>query len=319
MHGVYATAWEVVDYLGIQDGQTFIIDDDRFLRFTVMMSRKFDALAKRFFVPIRATYTYDHPDETVFREIGGSREVAGSGFVTLPNVLKLDHDLLSLITLTTNNGNTVIPTGTVILRTGPSLNYIPYDTIELDINEAQNVFLFSGTPQQSNTVDGIHGFHESYSGAWQTLDTVQDVAGLNTTVTTITVTDADAFDELGLTPRFQQQQLLRLGTTDTSEMVYVSTINYSLNTVQVIRGVNGSTAATAANGTAIQVYRPMDEIKHAMLILSAHAYRRKDTVGTEAERNVFTPTGVLIIPQQIPSEVADMILAYKRPFIRSYG
>lgn len=305
MYGVYATAWEIAEYLDVHDEQTFLITDPRFFRFTVQMSRKFDTLAKRKFAPEQRTYTYDHPDSRAYLE---------SGFTSFPNTLKLDHDLLSLITLTTNNGVTPITADNIILRTGDSLNYLPKDIIELNIDGDQTVFLYSGTPQEANTVDGIWGYHEEYDEAWQSLDTVQDVAGINTTVTTITVIDADAFDEVGLKPRFQQQQLLRLGTANTSEMVYVTGINYSINTLEVIRGVNGSTAAVATNGSTIQVFRPMPEIKHALQILTTHAYRRKDSVGAEADKNLFTASGVLIIPQQIPREVADMVLAYKRVF-----
>ncbi len=308
MHGVYATAWEVVRYLGNEDSQTYQVTDQRFLQFTIEMSRKFDTLAKRLFVPERVTYTYDHPDPRAITEW------ASSGFVTHPNVLKLDHDLLSLITLTTNNGATPITADNIILRTGNSLNYLPKDIVELNIDGDQTVFLYSGTPQEANTLDGIWGYNERYDQAWQTLDTVQDAGGINASVTTITVADADAFDEMGIKPRFQEQQLLRLGTVDTSEMIYIINVNYSANTLQIIRAVNGSTAAVAAEDSVIQVYRPMQEIKHALLILSSHAYRRKDTVGREGDKTLFTAAGVLTIPQTIPREVADMVLAYKRPF-----
>ncbi len=312
MYGVYATAWEVVQYLGDQDDQTYQIPDQRFLNFTIQMSRKFDTLTKRRFAPERITYTYDHP--AVGYQVRLSSSSFRPGFDVYPNVLKLDHDLLSLITLTTNNGALPITSDNIILRTGNSLNYLPKDIIELNIDGDQTVFFYSGTPQEANAVDGIWGYHESYDEAWQTLDTIQDTGGINASVTTITVEDADAFDEMGLKPRFQEQQLLRLGTTDTSEMVYIINVNHSSDTLQVTRACNGSTAAIAAKDTVIQVFRPMAEIKHAMLILASHAYRRKDTVGREGgDTQVFTPTGVITIPQTIPREVADMIKAYKRP------
>lgn len=310
MNGVYATPWEVVEYLGDSDNQTYLIGDSRFYRFTVMMSRKFDTLAKRSFIPIRDTYNFDFPTEGI--EYMASR-YAFSEFTLLSNVLKLDRDLLSIITLTTNNGDTPITTDNIILRTGYSLNYQPKDNIELKIDGDQTTFLYSGTPQNSQSVDGIWAYHEQYDQAWQTIDAVKDAGGINASVTTITVNDADAFDEQGLKPRFQEQQLLRLGNTDTSEMIYVLGINYSTNVLTVQRGVNGSTAAIAAVDSIIQVFRPQEEIKQALLILSAHAYRRKDTVGREADKNLFTTAGVLVIPQQIPQEVRDMVLAYKRP------
>ncbi len=308
-HGVYATAWECMEYLDIHDDQSFLLTDTRFLRFTLDMSRKFDTLAKRWFYPLHETRVYDHPDEASF-EIA-----AGSGYLTsLPNVLPLDADLLSLIELKTNNGATIITSDNILLRTGNSYNFSPKDSIELSTNGTQTTFLYSGTPQEANTVEGIYGYHERFSDAWQTVDTIQDAAGINASVTTVTVADADAFDELGLKPRFQAQQLVRFGTANTSEIAYLTDVNYSADTLQVVRGVNGSTAAIAALSTAIQVFRPMYEIKHAMLVLASHAYRRKDSIGSgERESKIVTPSGMLIIPQQIPQEVADMVRAYKRP------
>ena len=308
MHGVYATPWEIVEYLDISDGLTYLVNDSRISRFALMMSRKFDTLIKRSFLPIRATYQYDFPTDE-----GSYNYINTSGFPLFPNVLNLHRDLLSVITLTTSNGDTSIAADNIILRTGYSSNYYPKDNIELTIDGDQTAFSYSGTPQNSQSVDGIWGYHEQYEDAWQSVDTVQDAGGINALVTTITVVDADAFDEQGLKPRFQEQQLLRLGSTDTSEMVYITGLNYSTNELTVIRGVNGSTAAIAAQNSVIEVFRPHEEINHALLILSAHAYRRKDTVGKEADKNLFTNAGVLVIPQQIPQEVRDMVMAYKRP------
>lgn len=308
-HGVYATAWECMEYLDIHDDQSFLLTDARFLRFTLDMSRKFDTLAKRHFLALREIRTYDHPDEATF-EI-----TAGSGYLTsLPNILPLDADLLALIELKTNNGATTITSDNILLRTGDSYNFSPKDSIELVTDGTQTTFLYSGTPQEANTVEGIYGYHEQYADAWQTVDTIQDAGGINASVTDVTVADADAFDELGLKPRFQAQQLVRFGTTDTVEMAYLTDVNYSADTLQVVRGVNGSTAAIAALNTSIQVFRPMYEIKHAMFVLASHAYRRKDSIGSgERESKIVTPSGMLIIPQQIPREVADMVKAYKRP------
>lgn len=301
MYGTYATAWEVVEYLDIieEDSQSYVIKDPRFFRFTTMMSRKFDTLAKRSFFPFRTTDSYDDPDQ----------------LNVLPNTLQLNRDLLSLITLTTNNGGTIITSDNILLRSGFDLNRTPKDLVELKTDSTQTTFQFSGTQQEANTVDGIYGYHERYSDAWQQLDTIQDAVGLNATVTTVTVTDADAFDEVGLKPRFQEQQLIRFGTEDTDEMAYIIGVNYTSNKLEVIRGVNGNTAAIQANGTVIQVFRPQEEIKHALLVLATHAYRRKDSVGNESERDLFTASGVLVIPQKIPQEVADMVLAYKKPSV----
>lgn len=311
--GVYATSWECVEYLDIQDKQTFQVTERRFIRFTTAMSRKFETLANRCFLPVRKTHKYEHPDPRTLSE-----QARNDVFTPLSNVLKLDEDLLALITLKTNNGATTITSDNIVLRTGYSYNYSVKDHIELKYDGDQTSFFYSGTPQEANEVDGIFGYHEDFTEAWQTLDTIQNSGGIDTVETSLDVVDADAFDEVGLKPRFQEQQILRLGTTDTAEMVYVLGVNYSANTVEIRRAINGSTAAAALNGSPIQVWRPQEEIKHAMLVFATHAYRRKDSVGNEAEK-LFTPSGVLIVPEGIPKEVADMVTAYKRHLFANFS
>lgn len=312
MIGVYATAWEVTEYLNASDNQSYLVDERRFIRFTIQMSRKFETLINgRHFLPSRETQKYEHP-ETFWPPGELPRDI----FTPLSNTLKLEDDLLALIELKTNNGDTTISSDNILLMTGYSYNYSPKDHIELKRDGTQTAFYYSGTTQEANEVDGIFGYHEDYAQAWQSIDTIQNAGGINAVETSITVVDADAFDEIGMKPRFQEQQILRLGSVDTSEMVYVQTVNYSTNVIQVQRAVNGSTAAVAAKDVAIQVWRPQDEIKHAMLVLATHAYRRKDTIGSAAE-GIHTPGGMLIIPEHIPREVADMVKAYKKPFLRS--
>lgn len=314
MYGVYATAYEVAEYTKLYDTDTFLINDTRVLNFSLQMSRKFDTLCKRFFVPIRDTKAFDHPIQNAQSRLGFNR--LDPFLSDLPNQLKLNRDLLAVNTLTTNNGDTTITAANYFLMTGYEHNLTPKDRIELSVDGTQTTFLYSGTPQQSNSVDAIWGYHEDYDNAWQQLDTIQDVGGINASATSVTVTDADAFDELGRKPRFQQQQLLRFGSIDTSEMVYVSGINYSTQVLTIIRGVNGSTAAIQANATAIEVFRPQEEIKHAMLVLATHAYRRKDKVGDESDQK-FAASGVIIMPPGLPKEVLDMLRTYKRPWIRT--
>lgn len=306
MYGVYATAWQVAQYIDTYDEPSYVVEDDRFLRFTVQMSRKFDTLCKRHFVPFRETHRYDHPSDAL------AQSLRSGGFEVFPNELLLDKDLLSLISLTSGNGNVTITSSSWLLKNGYSYNYTPYDRIELKVNAAITTFTYSGTPQQSNTVVGLWGYHEQYSDAWQLLDTVQDGSGISAAATSFTATDADAFDELGLKPRFQAQQLLRFGSSDSGEFAYVKSVNYSANTVTIVRGVNGTTAASQSNGTEIYVYRPPADIEHAALILATHAYRRKDSVGADSDQP-FAASGVLALPPRMPAEVVDILKAYKRP------
>lgn len=50
------------------------------------------------------------------------------------------------------------------------------------------------------------------------------------------------------------------------------------NTLTVVRGINGTTAATHDTGAAISILTPLDAIQEACLLLTARLYKRKDAV-----------------------------------------
>lgn len=305
MIGVYATAWEVIEYLGDQDAGSFSVTDERFLRFTIAMSRKFDTHCRRVFLPRRETQEYDHPSpENISLTL--SDPVSNSA----PNTLILDGDLLQVLSLTTKQGAITLTSSEYYLRQGFTYNKQPYDRIELIIGETQDVFEFDTTKQKANVLDGIFGYNKDYSQAWQTIDSIQ--TDINSTISTIEVEDADASDELGLSPRIQRQQILRLGDLETSEYVYVQDVNYTNDNLTVTRAVNGTTAlVTTSSGTNINVWRPLDDIKHALLVLSAQAYRRKESIGHGGDQTIAA-SGILIFPQRLPQEVKDMLSEYRK-------
>lgn len=321
MFGVIATVEEIKGYLkGAKNAQFNPDDDPRIMDFAIEMTAKFQAECNRKFIPRRETRTYDHPDSSSFlgSSWGGASSPAGpvvrplTGY-NIADTLLLDDDLLEVITLTTNNGNTTVSASDYWLMTGGSYNYPPYDRIRLKPNGTQTVFAYEDTYQQANAVAGYWGYHEEWAQAWQQIDTVQD-ASLSSSATTLTVGGVNGEDELGRTPRFKTQQLCRFGT---AEMFYIVGKNTDADQLKIKRGVNGTTAAVQANGTAIYVYRPMPELKHAMEVLATYAYRRKDSIGSPNEDNpIATPTGVVIMPSTLPGEVKAMLAKYKREPLR---
>lgn len=299
MYGVYATAYEVSNYLSILADDSYTIQDLRVLDFTLQASRLFDAECNgRVFFPFRDTRLYDHPQQDI-------------------SVLLVDNDLQAVHTLTTQNGDDTIATANFYLRNGWNYNTPPYDHIELKKDSTQTTFLFSGTTQQANSVDGTWGYHENYSNAWQQVDTVQDNP-LSSSATIITVSDADGADELGRRIRFHQQQLLRLGSSDPAEYAYITAVNYSTDKLTVIRAVNGTTAASVVQGTGIEVFRPQHEIVHALLALSGYMYRRKDSVGSGVDQPLAS-AGVLVLPAILPVEYKQILKKYKRSLIYGFN
>lgn len=320
-HGVYATAWELSEYLKVRDTVGYVVTDSRFFNFAVQASKKFDNFCGRVFYPRRETRIFDHPSALQANQI--SRVSLPTSLNTpYPNIsisrsdttkLELDDDLLAVVTLTTDNGDTTIASADFVLKSGPGYNDPPYDTIQLLSNGTQTNFSYTGTTQQANDVDGIWGYHTNFADGWQQIDTVRDDP-LTAGATTILVSGADDADEQGLVPRFQQQQVLRLGSGDTSEMVYVTGINYTNDTLTVNRGVNGSTAAQVAQGTVIEVWRPHADIVNALLVLAGFSYRRKDSVGSLRDQPLAS-SGVLVLPSKLPDEVKEVIGFYRRVLV----
>lgn len=289
----YATLEDVKEYLaGFDESLTANKDDNRLKKFCLETSRKFEKHCGRKFYPTLETRTLPHPcyDNTV---------------------LPLDDDLLAVSTLTTSNGNTTISSSDYWLMNGKSQNWQWYDRIELKPSGTQATFTYSSQMQDANAVTGLWGRHDDYSSAWASVDTVQDNP-LSASATEVTVEDTNGLDDLAMSPRFKILQLIRFGTGVTAEMAFVTGKNTNTGKLTIVRGVNGTTAAEQAQSTAIYVYRPMSEITHAMEVFTTYDYRRKDNVGRDIDQPVASSTGVVILPNRLPSEVKEMLREFKR-------
>jgi len=310
-YGVYLSYESLKEYLSIPTLQD--ADNKLLLNFTEQASRKLDAHCQRYFFPISSTRYFDDPSFEEMSKPGWINTY--SRFTPQRRVLVseetrelyLDDDLLAVTTLTTSNIATTIPSTDYYLASADNFNRSPYNLIKLKTGSAYS-FTYNTTPQKANAVTGLWGYHEQWSGAWEgSQDTVENnpllVGGLS-----ITENDADGVNLMGQTPRFMVQQLLKIE----DEYLYVTAKNTSLNTLTVIRGVNGTTAAAHAQNTAIYIYQPMAEIVGAMQVLATYCYRRKDVAGTPADQGLTAPNGVLIMPPRLPNDVMDILNIYRR-------
>jgi hypothetical protein len=134
-------------------------------------------------------------------------------------------------------------------------------------------------------------------------DAVADAAGINASVTSVTVSDADGIAADLDTPRFQTGHLIRIE----SEYLDVQAVNTTTNILTVKRGVNGSTAAAHALNTQIDVFRPIDNIQMAALRLAVWRYRQKDV--NSFDRTTILGTGIAITPAALPADVLSLLPA----------
>ena len=168
----------------------------------------------------------------------------------------------------------------------------------------------SGTLVDDITVTGVWGWHSDYDNAWiSSGDTVKDAAGISASETTITVTDVDGAGGLGFTPRFSAGNLIKIE----SEYCSIVSTNTTTQTMVVVRGVRGSTAASHALGTAISVFVPDDAIIRATTKLAVFMYTARGSAAQVSFETIRTnPNNVTAL-----SEVLTLLDNYQ--FIQFAG
>jgi hypothetical protein len=282
----YASYDDLREYLG-QDtshGDAKLVKD-----IGEIASRQFDRwCGGRRFYPRSEVRYFDHPKDATR--------------------LVVDDDLLEVATsgFTTNNTGTTVSSSDYFLMCGVTYNLTPYDRIVLDTSGNQRVLEYTNTAQQTNAVTGIWGYHEDWSNAWEnSQDTVENTP-LAASGTSITVNDANGADVYGQKPRFKEQQLLKIE----DEYVYMTAVDATTDTLTVVRGVNGTTAAEHAQDVVISIYRPMLNIVQATKDLAKYIYLHKDTA--DGDVTMFPEAGAVTIPQGVPVTVKWAVEAYSR-------
>lgn len=284
----YAVYESLDAYQALEVGESGTAADVRDLRhFCTTASRMFDGSTRRKFYPRSEVRYFDHPDDATR--------------------LKVDDDLLEVTTFTTQNTDVTVAAADYYLMCGGSYNLMPYDRLSMKTDGSQPNLLYSGTLQKANAVTGIWGYHEDWADAWQSSNDAVVDDPLTAAATTLTVADVDGKDIYSLAPRFKVQMLLKIG----SEYLYTTGKNPANDTLAVVRGVNGTTAAEHGAATTIYVYRPMEEIAHAVRRLAAWLYAQRNTPYVEQLASVEIG-GVIIIPKAAPVDVQATAAMYRR-------
>jgi len=279
----YLTTMEAVrEQLGA-DALTDADDDTLIWQFISAASAMVHQFCRRSFVPYVQTRYYDAQEPMIDGDL-----------------LRLDEDLLEATTVT-NGDSTTVSTSDYVLR---NRNIYPYWGIKLK-ESSSLTWTYSGSDyEDAISIAGIWGFHESYGTAWvDTGDTVQDASGINASVQTITVTDANGKDGRYRT-RFEVGKLLKID----DEFIKVVAVDTGAETLTVLRGALGSTAATHANGATIYSWAVQRNIEQAVISLVAWLYRNKSTAGDEIQ----FMSGAKIITNKAPSNIRQVLNAYVR-------
>lgn len=174
------------------------------------------------------------------------------------SVLYLRDDLLTITSVTTydqvGGSATVLTDDTHFYkRRGNTYGQAPYRELEIHDNSSNSHW---GAGTRGNVIVGTWGYSN------ETLTATPTVSGAhNSSVTSIAVSAATGLSA---------GQTLLVG----SEQIYVTAI--SGTTLTVLRGQNGTTAASISNGAAIAYYRYPREVVTATLLVAQRRWKARD-------------------------------------------
>ena len=246
--------------------QTGTGDDVLMLDLIREVSRMMDSSAKTVYYPFIQTRNYDIPRFNVspwsnlyaipYDVFPYTAHVGGA----YQSYLTFDLYLLDLLTLTNGEGTTIASSKYYLY---PS-NYYPKRGVRLKPTSG-TVWLpaTTGEWEQVIQVQGVWGYHEDYTNAWVDTAATLSAAITTTSATTFTCT----------TGKIKAGQLLKID----SEYFYASAVTTGASdTITVVRGANGSTAATHLISTAISYWQVDYSIQSLCRMATAAMYRLRD-------------------------------------------
>lgn len=214
------------------------LDDNLILQYIQIASMRCDEILNRglprrpFFLP----YTEARYVKLDAYHVGGYN-----------NTLLLDDLLLSFTSATIN---TVDLSSNI--RTYPP-NAVPTQILQLNITTSWASICNTSNvsfPTTEAVITGVWGYNGDYANAWQAIDTLETVGGINASVTSLLVADVDGSDAYGITPRLSAGNYIKIG----SEIMLVIATNTTTNAVTVKRGELGTTASVHLENDVVSRY-----------------------------------------------------------------
>lgn len=234
-------------------------DDDKLQRYIRTASRRVDGILRNR-VPLFAPVT-----ET--RRI----VVTGHAIDSAMGTLSIGSNFLLEATTVTSAGGTALTANT---EWGyyPTPGQTPYSSLRR-ISCCGSWYDWCNStcdPYLYISIAGVWGYNTDYANAYLSIDAL-GAAVTTTSVTEITLTNADGTDTYYSIPRLSVGSIIRIDT----ELMDIIRINYNTNKATVRRGILGTTAATHTNGTAVYVWQVEEPIRRGVARQAAFMNARR--------------------------------------------
>lgn len=206
-------------------------------------------------------------------------------------ILSLPHPLLEIDTIT-SDGQALTEGTNVYLE--PLAEY-PSRALRIGRDSGFSWWPYcSGSIYNTIVITGWWGVRTFYDElGFPQIDSL--AANLTDSASSMTVADADGVDYDGITPRFSAGGLYRIG----DELVEATDTDTTANTVSILRGRRGTSAAAHSSGDAVKVWNIEPEIRRICARQTAYILARRGAFQT-AE---ITDVGVINYPPDFVAEV----------------
>lgn len=206
-------------------------------------------------------------------------------------ILHVDEDLLSVTSITDGSG--ALAANTYSLT---PWNKSPKNAVVL---EPTYFWTRQTDTWQDVAIAGVWGYHRNPSKMWRSVAVLEDALA-STTATTLTITGTAAAAGI------EVYDYIRIG----SEVMQVTAASTAANAVlTVVRGDQGSTAATALDGATVELFNVTSDVREAAEQLTVYLYRQRDKAG---EQNIQFADGAVLVDQQSAATILRVLDPYRR-------
>jgi hypothetical protein len=269
-------------------------DDGRYLQKLRAATQIIDRYCAREFQPVSEARTFDwtSPARLDFRSF----------------------ELLTLTSLIDGSGNTKQTTALIMQggKFSDATKWGPWFGTELDMTK--DFLMYQVTPIRALTVNGVWGWHADWPNAWlaaytnTTLATPLQISGAITANAPTISLNSDptlSLDAAYQSPAISAGSLIQI---DTEWMQVLYTASGS-TTITLLRGVNGTTAASHSSGAPITVYQPPRDINEACLRI-AQWILALDDAPFQVTVTTTPAMGQTTIPAKIPTDICTILDPY---------
>jgi hypothetical protein len=214
----------------------------------------------------------------------------------------LGMPMMDLTGITVNSQALTVGTGVQSFPVGAS----PFQELQLLGSAYSSWYTYAACTDawgpQNATLTGIWGYNSDYANAWLEVDALA-VAMTTTTATTFKVGNVDGENPYAETPRISAGHVVQID----EEWMDVVKTDPITNTVTVVRGVNGSTAAAHLIDSPVSVFLVEEGIRRVTARQSAFLYARQGAYNTIT----ITDMGQAVqFPQDMLQEVQALLSQY---------